>query len=169
MSSDVFVLVVRSARSGREGPGIRKEKGNVAKEFMNFFFFCVVCCVWGVDSFVVLFCILSKNTQIPRQNFRRRERIQKMLHTFCARAANRTVVVGKNVSSGGGRTTSRSTTTSSSSAVWVRAGQRRISPSSWSSKREHFAAVFDGCRSRTSTTSNNGDEESETRKQSSHR
>jgi len=156
------------------------EEGNVAKEFMNFFLFlcrllcgALIRCPFFVSQKLRCVCPPSyqKTLKLPRQNFRRRERIQKMLHTFCARAANRTVVVGKNVSSssGGGRTTSRSTTTSSSSAVWVRARQRRISPSSWSSKKGSTLRRFSTAAARTSTKSNNGDEESETRKQSSHK
>ena len=50
-------MLAAAERRPRDPQG---EEGNVAKEFMNFFFFCVVCCVWGVDSFVVLFLYLIK-------------------------------------------------------------------------------------------------------------
>ena len=120
------------------------------------------------------------------------------MNTFCARAATRTVVVGKSVSSSSGGRTSRSTTTSSSpssrfffngsppspsspssstsslsssssscvsaSAIWVRA--RGISSSFPLSRKGSTLRRFSTAAARTST-SGNGEEESETRKNSS--
>ena len=106
---------------------------------------------------------LSKNTQYRRTS--KRADTKKCLHVLCS-SANRTVVVGKNVSSsGGGRTTSRSTTTSSSSAVWVRQTTkifRRLGGEKGDTLRR-----FSTARSHEHDKQR-GDEESPT-KQSSHR
>lgn len=73
MSSDVFVLVVRSARSGGEkAPGsARGQRGQRVHEFFSFFVSFVVCGV--LIRLLSFFCILSKNTQITSSELQEEE------------------------------------------------------------------------------------------------
>ena len=75
-----------------------------------------------------------------------------MLNTFCARAANRTVCVGKNVSSsggGGGRTTRSTTTTTTSSS----SSSSSLTSSSSSSSSSSSRFFYDGSSSSSTSLS----------------
>ena len=69
MLSDVFVLVVRSARSGGEkAPGSARRRGQRGQRVHEFFSFFVSFFVWGVDSFLSFFCLSYRSSSLPRSS-----------------------------------------------------------------------------------------------------
>jgi len=160
MSSDVFVLVVRSARSGGEkAPGSARRRGQRGQRVHEFFSFFVSFVVWGVDS-LSFFCIakaplcvspfLSKNTQITSSELqKKRADTKNVAHVLCSsrdsdgrrrqerqqQQRRRENNIAFNNNEQQQRGLGEGETTKNFSVVLV------------VEKGEHFAAVFDGCRS----------------------
>jgi hypothetical protein len=159
MSSDVFVLVVRSARSGGEkAPGSarrRGQRGQRVHEFFSFFVSFVVCGVLiRLLSFLSrsssLCCVsfLSKNTQITSSELqKKRADTKNVAHVLCSsresdgrrrqerQQRRRENNIAFNNNEQQQRGLGEGETTKNFSVVLV------------VEKGEHFAAVFDGCRS----------------------
>jgi len=162
MSSDVFVLVVRSARSGGEkAPGSarrRGQRGQRVHEFFSFFVSFVVCGV--LIRLLSFFCIakaplcvspfLSKNTQITSSQLqKKRADTKNVAHVLCSsresdgrrrqerqqQQRRRENNIAFNNNEQQQRGLGEGETTKNFSVVLV------------VEKGEHFAAVFDGCRS----------------------
>jgi hypothetical protein len=152
MSSDVFVLVVRSARSGGEkAPGSarrRGQRGQRVHEFFSFFVSFVVCGV--LIRLLSFFCILSKNTQITSSELqKKRADTKNVAHVLCSsresdgrrrqerqqQQRRRENNIAFNNNEQQQRGLGEGETTKNFSVVLV------------VEKGEHFAAVFDGCRS----------------------
>jgi len=150
MSSDVFVLVVRSARSGGEkAPGSarrRGQRGQRVHEFFSFFVSFVVC--GALIRLLSFFCILSKNTQITSSELqKKRADTKNVAHVLCSsresdgrrrqerQQRRRENNIAFNNNEQQQRGLGEGETTKNFSVVLV------------VEKGEHFAAVFDGCRS----------------------
>jgi hypothetical protein len=142
-----YEVLAAAERRPRDPQG---EEGNVAKEFMNFFLF-LCCLLCGVLILLLsFFCILSKNTQITSSELqKKRADTKNVAHVLCSsresdgrrrqerqqQQRRRENNIAFNNNEQQQRGLGEGETTKNFSVVLV------------VEKGEHFAAVFDGCRS----------------------
>lgn len=141
-------MLAAAERRPRDPQG---EEGNVAKEFMNFFLFlCFFLCGVLIVLLSFFFCILSKNTQITSSELqKKRADTKNVAHVLCSsrdsdgrrrqerqqQQRRRENNIAFNNNEQQQRGLGEGETTKNFSVVLV------------VEKGEHFAAVFDGCRS----------------------
>ena len=141
-------MLAAAERRPRDPQG---EEGNVAKEFMNFFLFlCFLLCGVLIVLLSFFFCILSKNTQITSSELqKKRADTKNVAHVLCSsresdgrrrqerqqQQRRRENNIAFNNNEQQQRGLGEGETTKNFSVVLV------------VEKGEHFAAVFDGCRS----------------------
>ena len=143
-----YEVLAAAERRPRDPQG---EEGNVAKEFMNFFLFlCFLLCGVLIVLLSFFFCILSKNTQITSSELqKKRADTKNVAHVLCSsrdsdgrrrqerqqQQRRRENNIAFNNNEQQQRGLGEGETTKNFSVVLV------------VEKGEHFAAVFDGCRS----------------------